>query len=84
MAISSPRQSWLSRCGGAVVDAGALEARERREIELAVLHAGGDDDGARSHHLTVGQIEAVGPAVAVEADDGAADGHLGAELLRLA
>ena len=70
--------------GGAVVDAGALEARERRNIELPVLRAGGDDDGARAHHLAVGEIEAVGPAVAVEADDGPADGDLGAELLRLA
>ena len=35
------------------------------------------------HHLAVGQVKPIGAAVAVETRDGAADRHLGAELLGL-
>src|SRR5262249_32386931 len=67
----------------AVVDAGAFEALELGDLELSVLRAGGDDDGARADTLAALELDAIGDAVAVESDRGARDGEVRAEFFCL-
>src|SRR6185503_13497032 len=69
--------------GRGIVNAGPFETSERREIELPITRPRGDDDGARSQLLPIGQDEAIWATVAIEPYHGAADRDFGAELFGL-
>ena len=69
--------------GRRVVDAGALEAREVRQVELAVARAGVDHDRACPDRLAAVERQGVRRSLAVQPGDEPRDGEPGAELLRL-
>src|SRR5262245_60340054 len=69
---------------GGVVDAQALELAEVVELQLAILHARRDDDGAGAHIPVTAELHRKGTAGAVEALGMARDSEVGAELDRLA
>src|SRR3970282_711375 len=59
--------------GGAIVDAGAFELSETREVRLTVLRPGRNDDGASGDPLPAVDLNGVGLSLASEAGGGLLD-----------
>ena len=69
--------------GGAIVDPGALEVGQTREVRFAILRAGRDDDGARRDPLTTVNLDRIRTPLARQLRGAFRDEKVGAELLRL-